>query len=100
MSIFGQGSNPCSTLNSYHAGTKYELIEESGQPHNKTFVYKVEVLGCAYTGKGGSKKRAKQAAAASALRTIYNINLSLSTESSVPAAGVSDTPPLVGEHCL
>lgn len=77
----GQGSNACSVLNSYHAGCQYELVEEMGPPHDKQFVIKVEILGVAYTGKGKSKKRAKQAAAASALRSIYNINLSLGMES-------------------
>ncbi len=86
----GQGSNACSVLNSYHAGCQYELIEEAGPPHDRQFVFKVEILGVAYTGKGSSKKRAKQAAAASALRSNYNINLSLGMEtpaaSSNPAA--------------
>ena len=84
-SLTGRGSNACSVLNSYHAGCQYELIEETGPPHDRQFVFKVEVLGVAYTGKGSSKKRAKQAAAASALRSLYNINLSLGMES--PAAG-------------
>ena len=80
MSLVGQGSNPLSVLNSYHSGCKYELVEDSGPPHDRHFVYKVVILGVAYTGKGSSKKRAKHAAAASALRSIYNINLSLGME--------------------
>ena len=83
----GQGSNPLSVLNSYHAGCQYELIEDSGPPHNKQFVFKVVIDGVAYTGKGNSKKRAKQAAAASALRSIYNINLSLYMETPQPVSG-------------
>ena len=91
----GQGSNACSVLNSYHAGCQYELVEEMGPPHDKQFVIKVEILGVAYTGKGKSKKRAKQAAAASALRSIYNINLSLGMESPTgftPPSLVMPTP--------
>ncbi len=76
----GVGSNPCSVLNSYHQGTQYDLVEERGPPHNKRFVFKVGVMGGVYTGSGGSKKRAKQAAAASALRALYSINLSLACE--------------------
>ena len=83
----GQGSNPLSVLNSYHAGCQYELIEDSGPPHNKQFVFKVVIDGVAYTGKGNSKKRARQAAAASALRSIYNINLSLFMETPQPVTG-------------
>lgn len=97
MSLTGQGSNACSVLNSYHAGCQYELVEEAGPPHDKQFVFKVEILGVAYTGKGSSKKRARQAAAASALRSIYNINLSLGMESptvtSSPAATSFVVPP-------
>lgn len=80
MAGLGQGSNACSVLNSYHAGCKYHLVEESGQPHSKIFVFRVEVLGVSYTGRGSSKKRAKQAAAAAALKSVYNINLSLGME--------------------
>lgn len=97
MATLGQGSNACSVLNSYHAGCQYEMVEECGPPHDKQFVFKVEILGVAYTGKGSSKKRAKQAAAASALRSIYNINLSLGMEtpaaSSSPAATSLVVPP-------
>lgn len=82
-------------LNSYHSECKYELIEDVGPPHNKQFVYKVEVLGVAYTGKGSSKKRAKQAAASAALRSIYNINLSLNMETpETPAEIVQPAQPV------
>lgn len=80
MSLTGQGSNPLSVLNSYHSGCKYELVEDGGPPHDRHFVFKVVILGVSYTGQGSSKKRAKHAAAAVALRSIYNINLSLSME--------------------
>lgn len=95
----GKGSNPLTVLNSYHAGCQYELVEDGGPPHNKYFVFKVVILGVAYTGRGNSKKRAKHAAAAAALRSIYNINLSLDMEtppdegsvaSFIPAAAVAD----------
>ena len=79
---FGQGSNPLSTLHSYHAGCKYEVIQESGPPHNKEYVMQVVVMERAYQGKGKSKKLAKYAAAAQALREIYNINLHLGDQAS------------------
>lgn len=88
----GQGSNPLTVLNSYHAGCKYELVEDGGPPHNKYFVFKVVILGVAYTGRGNSKKRAKHAAAASALRSIYNINLSLEMETSQSEGMVAFVP--------
>ena len=93
----GQGSSPVNVLNSYHSGCTYELIEESGPPHNKAFVVKVEILGVAYTGTGGSKKRAKQAAAASALKSLYNINLSLGMESNTVEPAIVAVDPLEGE---
>lgn len=96
MALIGQGSNPCSVLNSYHAGCQYELVEESGPPHNRQFVYKVEILGVAYTGVGSSKKRAKQACAANALRSIYNVNLSLGMESGSTVVGTPAPGPPIG----
>jgi len=77
-------------LNSYHAGCKYELIDDTGPPHDKRFVYKVEVLGVAYTGQGRSKKNAKHAAAAAALRSIYNINLTLGVETPTESANKTE----------
>jgi hypothetical protein len=87
MALTGQGSNPLSVLNSYHSGVQYELVEEGGPPHDRHFVFKVEVLGVAYTGMGSSKKRAKHAAAAAALRSVYNINLSLGMEAAENGGG-------------
>ena len=81
MAGLGKGNNACSVLNSYHQGCKYEILEECGPPHMKEFTFAVDVLGRQYVGKGRSKKLAKQAAAASALKTIYSINLSLGVES-------------------
>lgn len=81
MAGLGKGNNACSVLNSYHQGCKYEMLEECGPPHMKEFTFAVDVLGRQYVGRGRSKKLAKQAAAASALKTIYSINLSLGVES-------------------
>lgn len=78
MSTLGRGSNPCSVLNSYHQGCKYELVEERGPPHMKEFMFRVCLGGDEFLGKGRSKKLAKQAAASNALRAVYGINLSLS----------------------
>ena len=80
MAGLGKGNNACSILNSYHQGCKYELISECGPPHLKEFTFAVYILGQQYVGTGRSKKLAKQAAAASALRAVYNINLSLGVE--------------------
>lgn len=81
MAGIGKGSNACSVLNSYHQSCKYQLMGECGPPHNKEFTFAVDVLGRQYVGKGRSKKLAKQAAAAAALKAIYSINLSLGVES-------------------
>lgn len=80
MASVGQASNPCSILNSYHAGCVYRLVEESGPPHSKHFVYCVHILGFDYKGSGPSKKKAKSAAATVALKKLYSINLGLSLE--------------------
>ncbi len=76
----GQGSNPLSTLNSFHSHVTYELIQESGPPHSKEFVMQAIVDGRAYRGTGRSKKTAKYAAASEALRHIYHMNLSLQSD--------------------
>jgi len=88
MANLGQANNPCSVLNSYHAGCEYSLEEESGPPHNRNYVYSVQILGFDYTGSGSSKKRAKAAAAASALKKLYSINLGLSMENRAPGVVV------------
>ena len=81
MAGLGKGNNACSVLNSYHQGCKYDQLAECGPPHLKEFTFAVDVLGRQFVGKGRSKKLAKQAAAALALKTLYNINLSLGNES-------------------
>ena len=48
----------------------YSFVEEEGPPHQKTFVFCVEVKGQEYTGIGKSKKAAKQMAAATALKAM------------------------------
>lgn len=80
MAGMTKGSNACSILNSYHQGCKYEMIRESGPPHMKEFTFSVNVLGQDFAGKGRSKKHAKQAAAATALRSLYGVNLTLGIE--------------------
>ena len=81
MAGFGQGSNPCNVLNSYHNGCHYTLSNEVGPPHSKLFTMAVNVMGEDFVGTGRSKKLAKQAAAAEALRKLYNLQLSLSEQS-------------------
>jgi ribonuclease-3 len=49
----------------------YVLLEESGPPHDRTFVFQVIVSGRLYgTGRGRTKKQAQQAAAAEAIELL------------------------------
>lgn len=80
MNMAGQASNPCNVLNSYHNGCQYTLRDEVGPPHSKKFTMVVTVMGEDFVGTGRSKKLAKQASAAEALRSLYNIQLSLSEQ--------------------
>lgn len=80
MSGLGKGNNAVSVLNSYHQGVRYQLVSEVGPPHDKVFTLSVNVLGTDYVGSGRSKKLAKQAAAGSALKALYGINLLLGSE--------------------
>ena len=80
MAGLGKGNNACTVLNSYHQGCNYQLVSESGPPHSKEFTFSVTILGKDYLGAGRSKKHAKQAAAASALKDLYGINLLLGSE--------------------
>ena len=77
MAGLGQGSNPCMVLNSYHSGCRYQLRGDTGPPHAKVFTMVVSVQGEEFVGTGRSKKAAKQAAAAEALRALYNLQLRL-----------------------
>lgn len=52
---------------------EYELVEESGPPHDRQFMFQVSSKGSAIgSGRGKSKKIAQQAAAARALETLRN----------------------------
>ena len=83
MAGLGQGSNPCNVLNSYHNGCRSYVRGEVGPPHSKVFTMAVSINGEEYVGSGRSKKAARQAAAAEALRTLYNLQLRLSEECKV-----------------
>ena len=49
----------------------YELVEESGPAHNKTFTMNVKIDNIIYgTGSGSSKKEAEQIAAKNALEKL------------------------------
>ena len=80
MAGLGQGSNPCNVLNTYHNGCRYSVRGEVGPPHSKIFTMAVSVNDEEFIGSGRSKKAAKQAAAAEALRTLYKLQLRLSEE--------------------
>ena len=59
--------------NVYKSTPAYEVIEESGPPHDKTFTVKCIINGEDYsTGMGHSKKTAQQNAAAEALTKFMN----------------------------
>ena len=77
MATFGRGSSACMVLNSYHKDCHYEMKEQRGPPHKREYIFGVTVLGVEYLGRGNSKKLAKQAAAASALRSLYSLRLNL-----------------------
>lgn len=62
--------NPISILNELRYGLKYEIIEQSGPPHNPTFKVRVNVDGQTYYGIGNSKKAAKCEAANEALKSF------------------------------
>jgi len=47
-----QPKNACVTLNEYKAGLQYALLEQSGPPHQPTFVIGVTVNGTLFQGEG------------------------------------------------
>jgi len=65
--------NPIMLLNELRQGVEYQLQQESGEPHAKTFSYKVSVDGQVFEGSGNSKKLAKAAAARQALSKLYGV---------------------------
>lgn len=65
--------NPISILNELRCGLKYNLIEQSGPPHNPTFKITVEIDGQTYYGEGNSKKTAKSEAAGAALKSFTQV---------------------------
>jgi ribonuclease-3 len=59
-----------------HALPEYILLSDDGPPHKKKFVveYIGEAVGIRVTGKGGSRRKAEQAAATAALVSISRIS--------------------------
>jgi len=55
-----------------HALPEYGLVSEKGPPHNKQFMVQITApaVGVEVTGSGGSRRKAEQAAAATALEDI------------------------------
>ena len=67
----GPFKSPAMQLNEMGKEVQYKVVSQTGPPHCPTFVVKVIVDGCAYcTGRGISKKAAKQNAAERALRHL------------------------------
>ena len=93
MATFGRGSSACMVLNSYHKDCHYEMKEQRGPPHKREYIFGVTVLGVEYLGRGNSKKLAKQAAAASALRALYSLRLNLDP-------GASAIPGCLQSYCV
>ena len=58
------------TLHNSVPSATYDMVEEEGPPHDKSFVFSVNVNGHEYTGQGKTKKAAKQAAAGAALKDM------------------------------
>jgi len=74
----GQGpsqssKNPIMLLNELRQEVDYALQTETGEPHAKTFIFKVIVDGQPFEGSGNSKKLAKAAAARQALSKLYGV---------------------------
>ncbi|XP_042858239.1 double-stranded RNA-specific editase Adar-like isoform X3 [Penaeus japonicus] len=65
--------NPIMLLNELRQGVEYQLKQESGEPHAKTFTFQVTVDGQVFEGTGNSKKLAKAAAARQALSKLYGV---------------------------
>jgi Double-stranded RNA binding motif len=65
--------NPVSLMNEINQTAKYSLVSESGESHNKMFIYSVEVDGQIFNGSGKNKRLAKAHAAQNALQSLYGI---------------------------
>ncbi|KAF0300570.1 Double-stranded RNA-specific editase 1 [Amphibalanus amphitrite] len=79
--------NPVQLLNELRPGLKYDLEEESGEPHAKKFSMSVLVDGEKFDGVGPSKRLGKAAAAKAALSKLYNYSFVNYT-----SCGGSDSP--------
>ncbi|TRY75126.1 hypothetical protein TCAL_16852 [Tigriopus californicus] len=65
--------NPVVALNDIIPGLKYELVQQMGPVHEPNFCMKVTVNGEVFHGYGGSKKKAKQAAASKAIASFVQL---------------------------
>lgn len=62
------------TQNLFKALPEYQLIDESGLPHDKTFIVSLSIKGAVVAqGKGKSKKEAEQKAAREAFHCLANL---------------------------
>jgi len=77
--------NPIQLLNESRQGVEYQLLQESGEPHAKTFTFRATVDGQSFEGSGNSKKLAKAAAARQALSVLVGVI------ASTPSAVIHDT---------
>ncbi|XP_041458711.1 double-stranded RNA-specific editase 1-like [Lytechinus variegatus] len=68
------GKNPVMILNELKPGQKYEIIEETGQSHSKSFTMSLTIDGKNFQGTGRNKKLAKQRAAQAALIALFDMN--------------------------
>lgn len=65
--------NPVSLLNELRQGVTYRLLEQSGEPHAKSFTFRVIVDDQIFEGTGSSKKLAKAAVAQKVLSELHGI---------------------------
>lgn len=78
--------NPVSLLNELRQGVQYRLLEQSGEPHAKTFTFRVIVDEQIFEGTGSSKKLAKASVAQKVLNELHGIVVGTSS------AVIQDTP--------
>lgn len=78
--------NPVSLLNELRQGVTYRLLEQSGEPHAKSFTFRVIVDEQIFEGTGSSKKLAKAAVAQKVLNDLHGIVVGTSS------VVIQDTP--------
>lgn len=68
-----QGKHPIMVLKQYHPEAKFAIVNESGNPHDKTFTSQLLLNEQKFMSTGSSKKGANVAAATKALQETYGV---------------------------